>query len=206
MKNLRALISGLIILAAVAFIAGFWAFANGLRTTAVAPEHADAIVALTGSDERIETAVRLLQEHRGQRLLISGVNRDVADHELYQAMHIDTATARCCVDLGRSAEDTLGNASETAVWARARHYDKLILVTDDYHMPRSLTELSLALPEAQIYPYPVRTRWTDPALWRSDLSAASRLGSEYVKYLMIRGREALIELGKPDETKRDRAK
>ena len=51
------------------------------------------------------------------------------------------------------------------------------------------------MPEAEIYPYPVRTRWTDPALWRSDLGAASRLGAEYVKYLVIRGREALIGLG-----------
>ena len=70
-------------------------------------------------------------------------------------------------------------------------------------MPRSLTELRIALPGAQIYPYPVRTRYTDPALWRSDLGAAMRLGSEYVKYLMIRGREALIELSKP---KHDAAK
>src|SRR5262249_28360225 len=112
-------------------------------------------------------------------------------------IHLDAATAQCCVDLGRSAEDTLGNASETATWARARHYQKLILVTDDYHMPRSMTELSIALPNVEIFPYPVRTRWTDPTLWRSDLNAAGRLGSEYVKYLMIRGREALIEFSKP---------
>ena len=65
-------------------------------------------------------------------------------------------------------------------------------------MPRSRAELEAALPEAQIHPYPVRTRWTDPALWRSDLGAASRLGAEYVKYLVIRAREALIGLGGND--------
>ena len=199
MNRLQTLIAGLIALAAVAFIAGFWSFAHSVRTPeqTTAPQ-ADAIVALTGgSVERLETGVRLLKEHRGQRLLISGVNRDVADHELFAALRIDAATAHCCVDLGRGAEDTLGNASETAAWARARHYHHLILVTDDYHMPRAMTELSIALPEGEITPYPVRTRWTDPALWRSDLAAATRLGSEYVKYLMIRGREALIELSKP---------
>jgi uncharacterized SAM-binding protein YcdF (DUF218 family) len=69
-------------------------------------------------------------------------------------------------------------------------------VTDDFHMPRSRAELSLALPEAEIHAYPVRTRWTDPKLWRSDVGAAARLGAEYVKYLVIRGREALIGLSR----------
>lgn len=47
----------------------------------------------------------------------------------------------------------------------------------------------------------MRTRWTDPALWRSDLGAASRLGGEYVKYLVIVGREALISLGRSEDAK-----
>jgi len=139
-----------------------------------------------GSLERLSTGVRLLHDHKGDRLLISGVNRIVTDQELFTALQIDPRLAACCVDLGRTAEDTLGNASETAVWARSHHYRELILVTDDYHMPRSYAELSLAMPEAEIHAYPVRTRWTDPKLWRSDLGAASRLGSEYVKYLVIR--------------------
>ncbi|MEZ5995387.1 MAG: YdcF family protein [Hyphomonadaceae bacterium] len=190
-----------------AFIAGFWDFADSVRRTAQPPPQADAIVALTGGSlERLSTGVRLLEAHKGERLLISGVNRIVTDEELYHALNIDPELGRCCIDLGRSAEDTLGNASETAAWARAHHYTNIILVTDDYHMPRSHAELSVALPEAQIHPYPVRTRWTDPKLWRSDLAAASRLGAEYVKYLVIRGREALIGLGgeepaqQPDDT------
>jgi len=54
------------------------------------------------------------------------------------------------------------------------------------------------MPEAQIYRYPVRTRWTDPRLWRSDVMAASRVGAEYVKFLVIRGREALIDMTSGD--------
>jgi uncharacterized SAM-binding protein YcdF (DUF218 family) len=181
----------------VAFVAGFWSFALNVRREAEPPPDAQAIVALTGgSMERLTTGVRLLEQRKGERLLISGVNRVVTDEELLQAaLEVDPELARCCIDLGRSAQDTLGNASETAAWAREHHYTRIILVTDDYHMPRSQAELSLAMPEAEIYPYPVRTRWTDPALWRSDLGAASRIGAEYVKYLVIRGREALIGLG-----------
>ncbi|HVY85665.1 MAG TPA: YdcF family protein [Caulobacterales bacterium] len=195
MNTLRTFLSLAFAGILIAFAAGFWNFAEAVRRPAPPAPHADAIVALTGGSlQRLQTGVRLLKEGKGARLLISGVNRDVADHELFARIDVDDRLAQCCIDLGRSAEDTLGNASETADWARRRHYKSLILVTDDYHMPRARTELSLAMPDLQIYPYPVRTRWTDPTLWRSDLSAASRLGGEYVKYLMIRTREALISL------------
>lgn len=193
---MRAVFLWALIVSAVAFIAGFWNFALNVREAARTPPQADAIVALTGGSlERLTTGVRLLEEHKGERLLISGVNRIVTDQELYEALKVNRELGECCIDVGRSAEDTLGNASETAAWAREHRYTNIILVTDDYHMPRSRAELELALPEAQIHPYPVRTRWTDPKVWRSDLSAATRLGAEYVKYLVIRGREALIGLG-----------
>lgn len=199
---MRALFTWAAIVAVLAFVAGFWSFAEGVRREPAAPTPAQGIVALTGgSMERLTTGVRLLEEHKGERLLISGVNRVVTDDELLQgALSVDPALAQCCIDLGRAAEDTLGNASETAAWARQHRFTRIILVTDDYHMPRSHAELSLALPEAEIQQYPVRTRWTDPALWRSDLRAATRLGAEYVKYLVIVGREALIGLGKSDES------
>jgi uncharacterized SAM-binding protein YcdF (DUF218 family) len=196
---MRSLFLWAIVIAAIAFIWGFWNFARSVRTQPEAPPRAEAIVALTGGSlARLSTGVRLLKQHKGDRLLISGVNRLVTDDELFQALNLDKQTAHCCVDLGRSAADTLGNAAEAAAWARAHHFTRLILVTDDYHMPRSYEELSLAMPEAHIYRYPVRTRWTDPALWRSDLGAAARLGAEYVKYLVIRGREALINATRPN--------
>jgi len=184
---------------AVAFIVGFWRFAENVRMPPEPPPPSEAIVALTGgSMERLATGVRLLEQRKGERLLISGVNRIVTDGELYHALNVDPELGECCIDIGRSADDTLGNAAETAAWAREHGYTRLILVTDDYHMPRSYAELSVAMPEAEIYPYPVRTRFTDPKLWRSDLGAAARLGAEYVKYLVIRGREALIDLGSND--------
>lgn len=193
---MRAFLVWATIIALVTFIAGFWSFAQSVRRDATEPPQAQAIVALTGGSlERLTTGVRLLEERKGERLLISGVNRIVTDAELYAALDVEPALGECCIDVGRSAEDTLGNASETAAWAREHRYTDIILVTDDYHMPRSQAELAVALPEATIHPYPVRTRWTDPALWRSDVGAATRLGAEYVKYLVIRGREALIGLG-----------
>jgi uncharacterized SAM-binding protein YcdF (DUF218 family) len=197
---MRSLLTWAALLAALVFLAGFWSFAERVRAEPEAPPRADGIVALTGGSlERLETGVRLLEQRKGERLLISGVNRIVTDAELYHALNVDPGLGECCIDIGRVAQDTLGNASETTSWAREHRFTRLILVTDDYHMPRSYAELKLAMPEAEVFAYPVRTRFTDPAVWRSDMSAAARLGGEYVKYLVIRGREALIDLGRDDE-------
>lgn len=201
MNWLRGALIGLMTMAALAFGVGFLAFAHGVRETGApipAPD-AEAIVALTGGSlDRLRTGVQLLTEGHGRRLLISGVNPEVKDEELFEALDAPPDIAQCCVDLGRAAEDTLGNASETAAWARRNGFRKLILVTDDYHMPRSLAELNLALPEAEIIAYPIETRWAQGNLWRNDLGAAARLGGEYVKYLTIRARESLIEMSKEE--------
>jgi len=187
----------------VAFGLGYVSFANGVeqaRPQRPLPE-ADAIVALTGGDgDRLTTAMKLLQEGRGRRLLISGVNPKVDDKDVYDVLDGAPELIACCVDLGRQAKDTLGNASETAAWARRNGFSRLIVVTDDYHMPRSLAELRVALPQAQLIPYPVATRLSKPGIWQRDLTAATALGGEYVKYLAIRAREAFLTAEKPTET------
>jgi uncharacterized SAM-binding protein YcdF (DUF218 family) len=187
----------------VAFGLGYIAFANGVERAA--PQHplpeADAIVALTGGDaDRLTTAMKLLQEGRGRRLLISGVNPKVEDADVYDVLEGAPELIACCVDLGRQAKDTLGNASETAAWSRRNGFSRLIVVTDDFHMPRSLAELRVAMPLAQLIPYPVATSLSEPGAWQRDLSAAMSLGGEYVKYLAIRAREAFLTAEKPTET------
>jgi uncharacterized SAM-binding protein YcdF (DUF218 family) len=194
MNWLRGALFALIVAGCIGLALGFAHFVQAVRAPAPdPPPRADAIVALTGgSQARLETGVRLLRQGRARRLLISGVNREVKDRELFEVLGVEPELAECCVDIGRTAEDTLGNASEAAAWARSNGFEKLILVTDDYHMPRSVAELSLALPNAKLVAYPVRTRWTEPGRWNHDPNAATRLGAEYMKYLLIRMREGVI--------------
>jgi uncharacterized SAM-binding protein YcdF (DUF218 family) len=187
---------GVLLAVLTAFVAalglGYLSFARSVeaaRPPAPLPE-ADAIVALTGgSAERLSTAMQLLEEGRGRRMLVSGVNPRVPDREVHALLKGPDELIACCVDLGRQAEDTLGNASETAAWAARNGFSRIIVVTDDYHMPRSLAELRVAMPATQLIPYPVPTAIHG---WRRDPGGAARLGGEYVKYLIIRAREALI--------------
>ncbi|MDX2233959.1 MAG: YdcF family protein [Hyphomonadaceae bacterium] len=190
-----------------AFIAalglGYLSFARHVEALA-APEplpEADAIVTLTGGGaDRLTTAMRLLEEGRGRRMLISGVNAQVRDRDVHALLDGPAELIACCVDLGRQAEDTLGNASETAAWAERNGFSRLIVVTDDYHMPRSLAELRVAMPAAQLIAYPVQTAIADAGGWRTDPGKAARLGGEYVKYLVIRAREAVLASDRDPET------
>ncbi|WP_439478800.1 YdcF family protein [Brevundimonas sp.] len=165
---------------------GLFAFADRVRgfTPAPEPARADAIVALTGpSAERVNAAIRLLEQDKGQRVLISGVNREVRRQELRALTPGSNRLFNCCVDLGFEAEDTTGNAQEIAAWADAKGYDSLIVVTSDYHMPRALTEIRAAAPGVELTPFAVETPSLDNSRWWKAAVTARRMTLEYMKYL-----------------------
>jgi uncharacterized SAM-binding protein YcdF (DUF218 family) len=168
------------------------------------PPPVDGIVALTGgSGERISAGVRLLDETRGKRLLISGVGQHVTRNQLQIVVGAAKPLFDCCVDLGFKAANTLGNARETAAWARAHGFRTLILVTADYHMPRARLELRAAMPEATIEPYPVATSELKTGGWWKTQLGAQRMTLEYSKYLAVLARETLLGLSpKPAPPKR----
>ncbi len=178
---------------------GLFAFASRVAhaTPAADPGRAQGIVALTGgSNRRLQAGMTLLQGGRGRRLLISGVNRRTTREEVRRAARaVAGPLYECCVDLGFEAIDTLGNARETAEWARARGYDRLILVTADYHMPRALLELRGAMPKVKLTPYPVATEDVDARRWWKTPQGLKLMVMEYDKYLVILTREAVLRLG-----------
>lgn len=165
-------------------IGGFLAFVQMVpRGEQAPPQQADGIVALTGGAERLSDALRLLASGRGKRLLISGVHPETTERELARAQPDYEAFARCCVDLGRRALNTAGNAVEARRWAEGHGFRSLIVVTSGYHMPRTLMELSREMPKVELVPYAVVTeRLRDEPWWR-DWPTARLLAGEYVKYV-----------------------
>jgi uncharacterized SAM-binding protein YcdF (DUF218 family) len=193
MKSLVALL----VVAAI-WTAGLLAFAARVAREAPpeAVPQADGIVALTGaSDARIQEAMDLLAANKGRRVLVSGVNRTVTREELRQLTHAPSRLYECCVDLGFDAENTLGNAQEIAAWARAKSFRSLIVVTSDYHMPRSMLEIRGALPGVQLVGYPTVTPSLDARRWWRTGTGARRMALEYCKYLVVFAREAVLHIG-----------
>src|SRR5262245_13086913 len=109
-----------VVLAVFAFLAGFAVFAE--LTTRIRPPdpipHAGGIVAFTGArGARLSTAMTLLEQGAGARLLITGVNPNTTDDDVRRLAEGATAQFACCVDLDRTARTTVDNASEASAWA-----------------------------------------------------------------------------------------
>jgi uncharacterized SAM-binding protein YcdF (DUF218 family) len=191
-KTLAALLIALMI-----WGLGLLAFTGRVDQSTPAPEPpvADGVVALTGASTlRLEAATKLLEEGKGQRLLISGVNREATRADVQSVTKAVKPIYDCCVDLGFAAANTIGNARETAEWAKSKGYKSLIVVTADYHMPRSMLELRAAMPAVALNAYPVKTDLNAHRWWKTS-SSARRMIVEYCKYLAILGREAFLGLG-----------
>jgi uncharacterized SAM-binding protein YcdF (DUF218 family) len=165
-------------------VSGFVLFAAVVtRPPAPGDPHADGIVVLTGESRRIKEGARLLKEGRAERMLISGVFRRTGKKALMKISGLSEEKFDCCVDLGYAALDTAGNADEARAWATEHRYATLIVVTASYHMPRSLAELALAMPNARLIPHPTATRGFPERRWWLNPSLTRLLLSEYLKLL-----------------------
>lgn len=184
------------ILGMLAAGAGFVFFFNLIETGQTAgPDKADAIVVLTGGPSRIPEAVKLLMNGKGERLLISGVNTSTTRDELAALSPGEPMLFECCVDLDHRARDTIGNANETGAWVAEHGFGSLIVVTDSYHMPRSIAELRRTLPDTELIPFPVQHESVHlDALWEYP-GTLKLLAREYVKFVPALMRCIVIQIG-----------
>ncbi|MAL10144.1 MAG: hypothetical protein CMF74_10830 [Maricaulis sp.] len=162
-------------------VAGFVAFSA--HVASLRPEQAargDAIIVLTGGEGRLTAASELLERRAGSRMLISGVHPDVTPDELRAAMGASAPLFDCCVDLGREAADTVGNARETAAWVAEHGFDRVLIVTNDYHLPRSLLEMRAQMPDVELIAYPV----VSPRPW-TNAQSTRRWVLEYLKFTAV---------------------
>lgn len=142
---------------------------------------ADAVVVLTGGTQRIDQAVNLLETGTGQRLLISGVHPDTSAARIREMTRAPQSLFVCCVDLGYDAIDTVGNALETAKWVHAHGYRRVLVVTSNYHMPRSLLELHRIDPDTHYVGYPIVYTDLKSENWMAMPEVVKAMISEYVK-------------------------
>jgi len=158
---------------------------------------ADGIVVLTGGGQRIDQALRLLDEGVAKRLLISGVNPATTGEQIQKLTSTEPALFKCCVDIGHDAIDTRGNANEAADWIDEKGYRTIVVVTSNYHMPRSLLELAKVNSETRFIPYPVVSRDFSQPDWLREPAVLRMLASEYGKYIVARLRHQIGAAG-PD--------
>jgi uncharacterized SAM-binding protein YcdF (DUF218 family) len=192
-----------VLLAVLLLAAGFVVFAVSIKSDRIeANGMADGIVALTGGHARIDEAVRLLSSGKAKRMLITGVNPATTSEQLSRLVPSGGELFKCCIDLGREAEDTIGNAIETRDWTELHGFKSLIVVTSSYHMPRTLLELRRVLPTVEITPHAVEPNSLRSPRWWADRHVLRLMAIEYVKYLSALARQLASRVGVPMEAGR----
>lgn len=193
--GLLRLLFDAVLLVFVMFVIGFLIFVRGIERSQSNPgASADGIVVLTGGTARIDEAMKLLAQGRAKRLLISGVYRGTTIEALKEISTGEDRLFDCCVDIDKEALNTIDNATETAQWAARNHYGSLIVVTSNYHMPRTLAELGRVMPSVRLVPYAVvAENKVRVERWWSYPGTTKLLLREYVKFLPALGRLAATQ-------------
>jgi uncharacterized SAM-binding protein YcdF (DUF218 family) len=159
----------------------------------------DAIIVLTGGRLRLETGLELFAAGTAKKLFVSGVNQRVDRDELLRALGPSAERAACCIALGHEADNTLGNARESANWMREERYRSLRLVTSWYHMRRALLEFGRAMPQVTVIAHPVFAHHLDSEHWWSWHGPLVLIITEYDKYLVAWLRPALNPINPASE-------
>ncbi|WHQ46884.1 MAG: YdcF family protein [Candidatus Midichloria sp.] len=123
-----------IVLIFIFVVSGFYYFKCYIKNLSEQNNLCDsnqAIVVITGGVGRIQAGMVLLNRGCGKTLLISGVSSTFSKSYLKKSTPINK------VFLGYEANNTEGNAKEALVFLVMHEIEKVLLVTNDYHMPRA---------------------------------------------------------------------
>lgn len=160
-----------------------WFAAQIPKTPSKLPDNSDAaIIVLTGGAGRMEYGLQLLAQHKGGTLFVSGAGEKVTVADIVKQApdDIEKSLSESDIAIGHRAENTIGNAEEIKKWLKSSHYKNIILVTSNYHMPRSLLEIKTTLPTINIIPAPVISGDSELLL------------SEYHKYIASKLRHLFV--------------
>ncbi len=177
--SLVALVAGIL------WLAGLITFAESIpRKVIDTKSRTEAVVVLTGSAGRLRTGIDLLARGQAQKLFVSGVYHGVDVQQILRLVRRQGEALDCCVILGHRADDTRGNAAETARWIAKEKFTSLRLVTSNYHMRRSLLEFRRAMPGVTIVPHPVFSAGFKARSWWNWPGTLQLVIVEYSKYIV----------------------
>jgi uncharacterized SAM-binding protein YcdF (DUF218 family) len=192
--------SRLLIISLLALVAGWAAFIITLPEPTESTATTDAVVVLTGSERRIEHAFGRLTTGTAPRMFISGVYDKANSDQVFAAFTgVDKSLYlryKDKIDMGYEAENTAGNALETARWIAAQHPEihSIRLITARYHMPRALREFQRTMPNITIIPDPALPVPFNQDGWLFTRTGAIYITLEYFKFIYSHLRPLLPEV------------
>ena len=187
-RRLKSVAIRVAALCVLLLVLGFAGFVRSLPSQPVPlTRNADGIVVLTGGTPYHRQRLELLAAHRGNRLLITGVNPGTTTADIaHQIPHYDGHVCIRCVDLDYSATSThSAMRCKTRFWAADHGFGSLIVVTFDlsYATRVGRTRTSIAQ-HATLMPHPCSIRsscactnrgWSNPGYDAAGIAGISQI-------------------------------
>ena len=143
----------------------------------------DAVIVLTGGRNRIMEGIKIINMNLADRLFISGVSNDVSLKDIERTHNIKVNDP-LKIELGYHAANTIENASEIHNWVENNDIESIRLITSNYHIPRSIEELSAHPLSTTILIHPVYSENVSPKWWKTK-GTQRLIMSEYNKFLYV---------------------
>ncbi|MDR1362388.1 MAG: YdcF family protein [Holosporaceae bacterium] len=126
------------------------------RSEEVGRVYCDNVAILTGGKNRIVRGVEFFKSQRPRNVFVSGVH----DKSTLRAiLGGEKGIAGVNFIMGKQAKNTRGNAREINEWISAYGLEKILVLTSDYHMPRSLLEIRRLSSHTKILVGSVKSEW-----------------------------------------------
>ena len=148
---------------------------------ALAGDPSDNIPGVKGIGDK--TAINLLNQGLGQRLLISGVQSQTTVKDIISREDVKLISTNP-IELGYTATDTVGNAKEVRDWVNKHNLKSIHVVTSFYHVPRSRLELEKELPSIEVNFISVPSEYVSSKWW-SKIRSFCFVAKEYTKFLIV---------------------
>ncbi|HEU5360145.1 MAG TPA: YdcF family protein [Candidatus Deferrimicrobiaceae bacterium] len=127
---------------------------------------ADAVLVLTGGENRIAEGYRVWKDGMGQEFYILGAGREAKLAAILPSGAVVPPETLPRIHVEGWSTNTLENAFSAKSEVASRSYRKVILVTSDYHMPRALLAFRKVLPpDVSISVMPVASDWRRKGAW-----------------------------------------
>jgi len=142
-----------IFLGAILYLVSFLNFIFDIDKKYIVKYNINNIIVLTGNTGRLFSGLDLMSNNIKSRMLITGVAKGVKHSDIINNKDIK----RNRITLGYNAHSTLGNAIEATSWIKKYKINDIILVTDNWHMQRTLLLFNASMPNIKISPYPIHS-------------------------------------------------
>jgi uncharacterized SAM-binding protein YcdF (DUF218 family) len=156
----------------------------------------DALVVFAGSSNRIQSTYELARQGAAPVLIISPASRRIINY--YEKRFGPPGKATYIIE--EQADTTFANALHVARLIRTHRLTSVLLITSDYHMPRSYFLLKLATLTAgcHVGMHKLDTRAAEPMTWQTRMTRLKLTYNEMVQLWGSLAEGGLYVLGQPD--------